>query len=46
MKLIDNLITAAPVLGILIGAFFGVLIVSGIIAVPVCNWMERKGWLK
>jgi len=45
MQTIDSLIIAAPVLGILIGAFFGLLIVTGIIAVPVCNWMERKGWL-
>lgn len=44
MQIIDNLITAAPVLLIMFYFLIG-LIVAGILTVPVVAFLERKGWL-
>jgi hypothetical protein len=45
MQIIDNLITAAPVLFIMFYCLVG-LIVSGALAVPLIDYFERKGWMK
>lgn len=44
MQIIENLITAAPVLLIMFYCLIG-LIVAGILTVPVIAYFERKGWL-
>lgn len=44
MEIINNLITAAPVLLIMFYCLIG-LIVAGILTVPVIAYFERKGWL-
>lgn len=44
MQIINNLITAAPVLFIMFYCLIG-LIVAGILTVPAVAYFERKGWL-
>lgn len=45
MQIINNLITAAPVLLILFYCLFG-LIVAGALSVPLIAYFEKKGWMK